>query len=154
MKRQTTGCFVRGEGIGVSGDHGGADRSGPSGRAEAAGRRARGELEGAVLAALWSATGPLTPAQVNERIAGDLAYTTVLTILSRLHDKGILARERSGRGYAYTPVKDEASHTAEQMRSLLEGGHDRAAVLSRFVSELSSSDEELLLRLLSEHPGR
>ncbi|MFI1093359.1 BlaI/MecI/CopY family transcriptional regulator [Streptomyces sp. NPDC020917] len=134
----------------MSGDQGPADRAGQAG---AAGRRARGELESAVLAALWSATGPLTSAQVNERIAGDLAYTTVLTILSRLYDKGILTRERSGRGYAYAPVQDEAAHTAEQMRSLLEGGHDRAAVLSRFVSELSSSDEQLLLRLLSEHPA-
>lgn len=112
-------------------------------------RRAPGELEGAVLAELWSAAGPLTAAQVNDRITGDLAYTTVLTILSRLHDKGLLTRVRTGRSFAYAPVRDEAEHTAAQMRSLLEAGRDRAAVLSRFVSELDAADEELLLQLLS-----
>ena len=112
-------------------------------------RRAAGELEAGVLAALWAAEAPLTAAQVNDRLPGDLAYTTVLTILSRLHDKGMLTRHRVGRGYAYTPVEDQATHTAEQMRSLLERGPDRAAVLSRFVSELTAQDEELLLRLLA-----
>lgn len=127
------------------------DASG-AGEREAAGgrRRAPGELESTVLAALWSAEGPMTAAQVNERISGGLAYTTVLTILSRLYDKGVLTRERAGRGYAYAPVEDEATHTAEQMRSLLERGGDRAAVLARFVSDLSADDEHLLLRLLGD----
>ncbi|MEU2421042.1 BlaI/MecI/CopY family transcriptional regulator [Streptomyces sp. NPDC007851] len=118
---------------------------------EASGRRARGELESDVLAALWSADGPQTARRVQERLPGDLAYTTVLTILSRLHDKGMLVRHREGRGYAYEPARDEASHTAQRMHSLLEGGSDRQAVLARFVSELSEHDEHLLQRLLSGH---
>jgi hypothetical protein len=40
------------------------------------------------------------------------------------------------------------------MRSLLEHGSDRAAVLSRFVSELSAEDEQLLQRLLGEYEER
>ncbi|MGW1194757.1 BlaI/MecI/CopY family transcriptional regulator [Streptomyces sp. NPDC002536] len=115
----------------------------------ATGRRARGELETHVLAALWAADAPLTARQVRERLPGDLAYTTVLTILSRLHGKGMLVRHREGRGYAYEPARDEASHTAQRMRSLLEGGSDREAVLTRFVSELSDKDEQLLHQLLS-----
>ncbi|MGX1855305.1 BlaI/MecI/CopY family transcriptional regulator [Streptomyces sp. NPDC055299] len=121
-------------------DRGGAD----------SGRRARGELESGVLATLWAADGPLTAAQVNERLPGDLAYTTVLTILSRLVDKGLVTRSKAGRGYAFTPARDEATHTAGQMRSLLEHGSDREAVLSRFVDELSADDERLLQRLLGE----
>ncbi|WP_053657055.1 BlaI/MecI/CopY family transcriptional regulator [Streptomyces sp. MMG1121] len=118
------------------------------------GRRARGELESNVLAALWSADGPLTARQVLGRLPGDLAYTTVLTILSRLYDKGMLVRRREGRGYAYEPARDEASHTAHRMKSLLEGGSDREAVLARFVSELSARDERLLQQLLSGPDGR
>ncbi|ELP66249.1 BlaI/MecI/CopY family transcriptional regulator [Streptomyces turgidiscabies] len=114
------------------------------------GRRARGELESGVLAALWAADEPMTARQVLERLPGDLAYTTVLTILSRLHDKGMLVRHPAGRGYAYAPVRDEASDTAVRMHSLLERGSDREAVLSRFVSELSPEDEQLLHRLLGE----
>lgn len=117
----------------------------------AGGRRARGELESGVLSALWSSDGPMTARQVRERLPGDLAYTTVLTILSRLHDKGMLQRHREGRGYAYEPARDEASHTAGRMRTLLERGSDREAVLTRFVSELSEADERLLQRLLAGH---
>ncbi len=117
------------------------------------GRRARGELEGDVLAALWAADSALTARQVREAMPDGLAYTTVLTILSRLYDKGMLVRHREGRGYAYEPVRDEASHTAERMRSLLEGGADREAVLARFVSELSAQDEHVLHQLLSGHDG-
>jgi predicted transcriptional regulator len=118
---------------------------------EASGRRGRGELESGVLAALWGADEPLTARQVQERLPGDLAYTTVLTILSRLYDKGMLVRHRAGRGYAYTPARDEATHTAARMRTLLERGSDREAVLTRFVSELSPEDEQLLHRLLAGH---
>lgn len=119
-------------------------------------RRARGELESSVLATLWEADGPLTARQVRERLPGGLAYTTVLTILSRLHDKGILIRHQEGRGYAYEPGRDEASHTAVRMRTLLERGSDREAVLARFVSELSEQDEQLLHRLLTgdDHTDR
>ncbi|KOV67651.1 CopY family transcriptional regulator [Streptomyces sp. MMG1121] len=111
-------------------------------------------MESNVLAALWSADGPLTARQVLGRLPGDLAYTTVLTILSRLYDKGMLVRRREGRGYAYEPARDEASHTAHRMKSLLEGGSDREAVLARFVSELSARDERLLQQLLSGPDGR
>ncbi|MFE2288725.1 BlaI/MecI/CopY family transcriptional regulator [Streptomyces sp. NPDC059443] len=123
---------------------GAADR-----RARGKPRRAAGELESSVLGVLWSAPGPLTVAQVNDRLPGDLAHTTVLTILTRLYEKGLLTRGRAGRGFAYRPVGDEATHTAEQMRSLLDGGTDREAVLARFVSELPPRDEELLLKLLA-----
>lgn len=130
------------------------EERGDGGAREASGRRARGELESDVLAALWAADGPLTAGQVREALPGDLAYTTVLTILSRLHDKEMLVRHREGRGYAYEPVRDEASHTAQRMRSLLEGGSDREAVLARFVSELSEQDEHVLQQLLSGHDDR
>ncbi|MEU6140155.1 BlaI/MecI/CopY family transcriptional regulator [Streptomyces sp. NPDC047081] len=125
------------------------DRKSDAGGA-ASGRRARGELESGVLGALWSADEPLTAGQVLERLPGDLAYTTVLTILSRLHDKGMVVRHPAGRGYAFAPVRDEASETAVRMHSLLERGSDREAVLARFVSELSQEDEQLLQRLLGD----
>ncbi len=85
---------------------------------------------------------------------GDLAYTTVLTILSRLVDKGLVTRRKEGRGYAFAPARDEAAHTAGRMRSLLEHGSDREAVLARFVDELSAEDERLLQRLLGGHGER
>lgn len=119
---------------------------GKDGRKEAP-RRARGELEGEVLAALWAAGGPVTAAVVQEQVP-DAAYTTVLTILTRLCDKGMVTRQREGRSHVYAPVDDQAGHAAAAMHSLLDEGGDRAAVLARFVSELSAEDEQLLEQLL------
>jgi predicted transcriptional regulator len=113
-------------------------------------RRPAGSLEAEVLAVLRAAGTALTPGQVRERLnarqRGELAYSTVVTIMSRLHAKGLLARERAGRGFAYTPV-DDASLAAGQMNRALDGA-DHDAVLTRFVSGLSGRDARLLRHLL------
>ena len=118
---------------------------------EVASRRAAGELEATVLAVLQEAGSALSPGEVRERIGGALAYTTVVTILSRLHAKGVLERHKAGRAYLYTPVADQPGLAARRMARVLDGEADREAVLARFVSALSDSDEELLRRMLGEH---
>jgi predicted transcriptional regulator len=115
------------------------------------GRRGPGELESEVLGALWALGAPATAGAVRDNLTGDPAYTTVLTILSRMYDKGLVSRERVGRSHRYAPVRDEAGHAAAGMRDLLEKGSDRAAVLARFVAELPAEDEQLLERLLRDH---
>ncbi|MGW4024898.1 BlaI/MecI/CopY family transcriptional regulator, partial [Streptomyces sp. NPDC005009] len=67
-------------------------------------RRGQGELEALVLAALREADGPATAGWVQERLGGGLAYTTVITILTRLLAKGVVTRERTGRSFAWTPA--------------------------------------------------
>ncbi|MCZ4118742.1 BlaI/MecI/CopY family transcriptional regulator [Streptomyces sp. H39-S7] len=113
-------------------------------------RRPPGELEASVLAALWAAEGPLTPADVQRGLGSALARTTVTTILARLHDKGAVARTRSGRGYAYTPTQDSPGLAALRMRTELDKEEDRETVLARFVSQLSTDDEQLLRALLDD----
>ena len=119
----------------------------------ATGSRRRGVLEQEVLSCLAAATRPLTVAEVQADLGGELAYTTVLTALSRLHAKGALTREPAGRGYAYAAPTDPAamgaSVTARRMARLLDSGEDRAGVLARFVADLSAEDEELLTELLT-----
>jgi predicted transcriptional regulator len=116
-------------------------------------RRPAGALEAEVLAVLRAAQAPLSPGQVRGRLAirpqGELSYSTVVTIVSRLHAKGLLARERAGRGFAYTPV-DPASLAAGRMSRALDAGADRSAVLTSFVSGLSGRDTRLLRRLLAD----
>ncbi|GGU44314.1 hypothetical protein GCM10010211_04830 [Streptomyces albospinus] len=113
-------------------------------------RRPAGELEASVLAALWAAEGPLSPAEVQNGLGGRLARTTVTTILTRLHDKGAVSRTRAGRGFAYSPIHDSAGLTARRMRSELDKQDDRGTALARFVSELTTEDEQLLRSLLDE----
>ena len=116
--------------------------------------RPRGALERDVLACLAAAGRPLSPGEVRAELGDDLAYTTVMTTLSRLHGKGALSRQRAGRGYTYAlaggPDAAQASMTAHRMLQLLDAGGDRAGVLSRFVADLRPEDEELLSGLLTE----
>jgi predicted transcriptional regulator len=129
----------------------------PSDRAEdpaaGPGRRGAGELEAAVLEELQRSGSALSPGEVRERIGGDLAYTTVVTILSRLHAKGVLDRHKAGRAYRYSPVADSPGLAARRMARVLDGEADREAVLARFVSSLSGRDEELLRRMLAGLDG-
>ncbi|SNX66199.1 predicted transcriptional regulator [Streptomyces sp. TLI_55] len=111
-------------------------------------RRGQGELEGLVLSALREADGPQTAGSVQERLGGGLAYTTVITILTRLLAKGVVARERAGRSFVWTPVSDHAGLAAHKMRKLLDGESDREAVLASFVTSLEPGDERLLRELL------
>ncbi len=86
-------------------------------------------------------------------LGGELAYTTVMTVLTRLHTKGLARRLPAGRGYAYCPAQTEAQSVARQMRTLLNVGSDRAAVLAQFVDGLNSDEEQLLERLIEKRNG-
>lgn len=118
------------------------------------GRRPNGALEAEVLAVLQEAPGPFTAAQVLERLGGNLAYTTVVTTLSRLHDKQVLSRVPAGRAFAYAPVADLSGLTARRMHQVLADGPDRERVLTRFVDGLPAGEAELLRALLESHTGR
>ncbi|MGW3248292.1 BlaI/MecI/CopY family transcriptional regulator [Streptomyces sp. NPDC001070] len=111
-------------------------------------KRANGEREAEILSLLQQADGALTPGEVAERLGGELAYSSVVTILTRMHTKNFLTRTQRGRAYAYAPVTDEPGFAARRMRSVLEERPDREAVLARFADGLSSADAELLRQLL------
>lgn len=74
--------------------------------------RPRGALEHEVLGCLAAAGRPLTVAEVLADIGDGLAYTTVMTALSRLHAKGALSRESAGRAFAYSLAADPATTAA------------------------------------------
>jgi predicted transcriptional regulator len=118
--------------------------------------RPRGALEREVVACLAAAEEPLTPAEVQAELGGDLAYTTVLTTLTRLYTKQAVTRTLRGRAYAYELVggqtEAQAGLTAREMQKLLAAGVDRASVLSQFVHSLDEDSEQLLRDLLDRHP--
>ena len=88
------------------------------------------------MAVLWHAGRAMPVREVAEAVnagrGSPLAYTTVLTVMTRLAGKNILARSRSGRGYVYTPV---AADTAEiAVRGVLDEFGE--AALARFVEQV------------------
>lgn len=113
-----------------------------------------GALESEVLRFLWRSDGPVTPGEVRDGIGGELAYTTVMTILTRLFTKGLVSREREGRAFAYRPTISEADYAAQRMRKMLAGATDRHAALSRFVRGLSKKEAISLRQLLDERVER
>jgi predicted transcriptional regulator len=113
-------------------------------------RRRSGELEGEILAALWASEVPLAPADVQAALGGDLAYTTIMTILVRLHEKGAIERSKVGRAFVYRPVVAETDVVAEQVRRLLDHGSDRATVLQGLLDGLRPGDEAVLRSMLAE----
>src|SRR5688500_363654 len=86
-----------------------------------------------VMAVLWE-RGPSTVAEVREAIEDELAYTTVLTVLRTLEEKGYAAHEEAGRAYRYyAAVEREAA--------------GRSA-LGRMLGKLFAGSPELLLTQL------
>jgi predicted transcriptional regulator len=109
-----------------------------------------GALEAQILTYLWAADRPLTPREVLDGIDLDLAYTTVLTILTRLWKKGLADREQHGRVFAYRPKIAEADYVAGAMHRELDRARDQAAVLASFVGKLPKKDVRLLRELLED----
>src|SRR6266702_2441496 len=88
-------------------------------------RRGAGELEAAVLSVLWEAGRALSPREVQQALTGqtgaaELSYSTVVTILSRLHAKKALGRRRDGRAFRF--VADLPDGDEQLLRSLLGDG--------------------------------
>ncbi len=115
-------------------------------------RREPGVLESEVLSTLSAAESALTPAQVLDRLGSHLAYTTVMTTLVRLHDKGVITRARAGRAYAYSLV-DPCTVTARKMCRELDAAESRERALARFLDELGPADVPVLQRLLETASG-
>ena len=69
----------------------------------------------------------------------------------RLHEKGLVSRERDGRAFRYAPRLTRAAMTAEVMHEALEGTRDdREQALVSFVGEASAEDLAALRRALDD----
>lgn len=111
-----------------------------------------GELERAVMDALWDRGEPATVRTVHADLAErGLAYTTVMTVLTRLADKGLVRRERDGRAWRYAPVAAREDYIAELMLEALALTGDRGPALVRFANSVSTDEAEALRRAL-ENP--
>ena len=109
-------------------------------------RLERGQLEARVLNVLWQADGAMTPGEVHESLPSDhqVAYTTVMTILTRLCTKGELTRAKRGRAFEYTPLFDREDRAAQRMKAVLDATEDQTTALARLVGSLDDDHIEAL----------
>ena len=93
--------------------------------------------------------GPATGRQVAERLAPrGLAYTTWLTVLTRLEKKHLLAKDTSGRAHVYRAVASREDHIAVLMQQALGQADDREAALQHFARSVTPAEAEALRRAL------
>jgi predicted transcriptional regulator len=111
-------------------------------------RRPDGALEHDVLTVLWNAERPLLPGEINDRLEGGYAYTSVATILSRLLAKGLVERVPAGRAYAYNAAIDEPDLAVRRISELLDATSDRSQVLSRLIGGLSEREATAIRAML------
>lgn len=99
---------------------------------------------------VWDRGGWLTPRDVLDTLLSErkLAYTTVMTILVRLWQKGLLERRKDGRAFAYHALQTREEWTARRMGELLAVAENRSDALSHFVSDMTKADVDQLRRLL------
>lgn len=88
-----------------------------------------GDAELEVLKALWDA-GPATVRQVLARLhrrGRRVAYTTVLTVLTRLEQKGFVTSDKSGLAYVYRAAVSRQRVTRRRIKTLMQQLFDGAA---------------------------
>jgi predicted transcriptional regulator len=107
-----------------------------------------GPLEQRVLDALWTRG---TPGSVRDLTPDfpDIAYTTLMTTLDRLHRKGLLDRTKAGRAFRYLPrlsrAEFESTRAADALRhAIAEDGAAIRPLLSYFVQAVGDRDRDLL----------
>lgn len=114
------------------------------------------ELEAAIMDVVWkkglSSFAVADVLHVLER-SRDIAYTTVMTTVVRLHQKGLLARTRDGRRYLYSPnlTREEfLNATAREVLDGAVGGPQAFAMLAERVADASHNELDELERVIRE----
>ncbi|MEU0574745.1 BlaI/MecI/CopY family transcriptional regulator [Dermacoccus nishinomiyaensis] len=98
-----------------------------------------GELEDAVMTRVWRWNRPVTVREVLVDLQRErsIAYTTVMTVLDKVYQKGWLHRELDGRAFRYSPVSTRAAYAATLMREAWARSDCPQAALVAFVGMMS-----------------
>jgi predicted transcriptional regulator len=122
-----------------------------------------GPLEYACLKVLWrrgsvSVGQVLTELNSGREAGNELAYTTVMTVLVRLHEKGVLGREKKGRSFVYHPTLSESGLVEQLGRQeidelLVRYGRVAVAQFASAVRDLSPMHLAQLRTLVANEDG-
>ncbi|WP_406488632.1 BlaI/MecI/CopY family transcriptional regulator [Streptomyces phaeochromogenes] len=95
---------------------------------------------------VWKWNRPVTVREVLEDLQQErsIAYTTVMTVLDNLHQKGWVRREAEGRAYRYEAVSTRAAYSAALMNEAWTQSDNPAAALVAFFGMMSPEQREAL----------
>jgi predicted transcriptional regulator len=111
------------------------------------------DREAEIMEVLWDA-GPSTVAEVKERVTDDLAYTTVLTILRTLENKGYVTHDPEGKAHRYSALIERNDAQRSALRAMAEKFFkgSTAGLLTHLVADeqLKPADVKRLRELLAK----
>ena len=114
-------------------------------------------LELEIMNVLWD-DGPATVAEVQPKLKGDLAYTTVMTMLNVLLRKRKVKRVQEGRAFRYRPIVTRQRATGSAVEDLVKrmfGGSTEALLMTLVETRgIGSKDLERLSRIVAEAERR
>ena len=95
---------------------------------------------------VWEWNRPVTVREVLEDLQRErsIAYTTVMTVLDNLHQKGWVRREAEGRAYRYEAVSTRAAYAAALMNEAWSRSDNPAAALVAFFGMMSPEQRAAL----------
>lgn len=95
---------------------------------------------------VWQWNRPVTVREVLEDLQRErsIAYTTVMTVMDNLHQKGWLRREAEGRAYRYEAVSTRAAYSAALMHEAWGTSDNPAAALVHFFGMMSAEQRQAL----------
>lgn len=95
---------------------------------------------------VWQWNRPVTVREVLEDLQRErtIAYTTVMTVMDNLHQKGWVRREQEGRAYRYAAVSTRAAYSAALMHEAWSASDNLAAALVDFFGMMSPEEGEAL----------
>ncbi|MHB0867121.1 MAG: BlaI/MecI/CopY family transcriptional regulator [Thermoleophilia bacterium] len=122
-------------------------------------RQVLGDLEADIMELCWQQDS-CSVRGIHEQLAANrkIAYTTVMTVMSRLAEKGLLQREQQGRAYLYTPTCSRDEFCSDAISTVMQGlmAGFGEPVLSHFVDSIEAQDTaqlDELLRLIEAKKG-
>lgn len=113
------------------------------------------DSELAVMQAVWQCAPPVSRGELEEKLQPQhpMAQTTLLTLLTRLTEKGFLSVEKTGRSNYYVPLITQDTYLANQSRRFIDqlcGGNISLFASALCDSGLSKQDLDQLRKLLEE----
>ncbi|WP_061291069.1 BlaI/MecI/CopY family transcriptional regulator [Herbidospora cretacea] len=113
-----------------------------------------GTLERSIMDALWRHPDGIFAHDLAAKLPSQPATTTVLTVLVRLGNKGMVTRERVGRAHLYRAAVDKDAVVAEAMRAALDDAGDIEGAVQRFVGTVSPEVAAALREALDARESR
>lgn len=116
-----------------------------------------GELESEVMEIVWKAEDPVSVSDVLRTLSKKrkIAYTTVMTIMGRLNEKGLLKRQRLGRAYIYQATYSKDTFLSKISRQFLRNfiasfGDTAIAHFTEELDKMPSKKKQKLLSMLGD----